>query len=93
MATTYHARPTFEKVIVFIIPVGHLGAGEIGYGFQSSPSAGAEESLSKTDSPGSKCGEIAEILSDWAPLKARARKRPCFYTLPTSSTVPPQIDL
>ena len=67
MATTYHARPTFEKVIVFIIPVGHLGAGEIGYGFQSSPSARAEEEISKRDSPGSERGVIAEIFSDWGP--------------------------
>ena len=60
------AHPTFEKVIVFIVPVGHLGAGTIAYEFQSSPSARAEEGLSKRDPPGSKCGEIAEIFSDWA---------------------------
>ena len=64
---SYHASPTFEKVIVFIVPVSHLGAGAIGYGFQSSPSARAEEEISKRDSPGSECGEIAEIFSDWGP--------------------------
>ena len=44
--------PTFKKIIVFIVPVGHLGAGAIEHVFQSSPSARAEEGLPKRDSPG-----------------------------------------